>query len=772
MPFRRYHQLVLAHPWAVLTAALLLAAALSAGTSLLTFRADERVFFSTSNPKLEALDAFHRRYGKEDNLILVVQARVGDLYTPEHVQTIADLVDALWALDHVKRVDGITNFQAVTGDTDWMQVDHLWRQGDPTDAATLTRMRTTAERMPLALGRLISADGRTAILAVGFRLPAEDADPVAAAALRQVRALVADTAVAAPGLDLHISGSIALDQAFAEASASDGMLLIPIMFTLLLATLGLMLWSWVPVLACLLVIAGAIGAALGVAGLLGLPLSSVSVSAPFVITIIAVADTVHFAFAASAARRAGADRHAAVATALQTTVLPIFLTSFTTAVGFLSLAFAEVPPFAHLGIIAGLGVVFAWALTMLIVPPLMLVLPWSSAPALDGMRRRLVALGRWTASHPRTAIALTLGPALVASVFIANNTLDDRYIRYFDERFAFRVDTDVLNRNLGGFYKLEYDLAADGYRSISDPAYLRDVDRFADWYRQQPGVTHVESPADRIKMIHRGLYGGGDDAYRLPETEATAAQLLALYEMQLPFGQDLSEQIVNDRSAARMSVSLNDRSTAEMLGLDRAAANWLAEQAPRLAASAPATGTSIMFATIGQRNIQSMLMGSLVGYAVIAVVLWLTFRSATLTAVAFLANVMPVLAALGLWGIIVGEVGMAVAAIAVVTMGIVVDDTIHLLLALRRQQGQGDRAQVISSALAETGPGMVATTLCLAGGFFVLALSGFEINAWLGLMTAIITVIALGFDLLFIPAAYSLLAHREAPAITPALSNG
>jgi uncharacterized protein len=770
MLLQRYIQATLTRPWTLLTLAVLAAAALSAGTAHLGFRADERVFFSAANPKLQALDAFHKRYGKEDNLIVVAHARQGDLFQPAHIKAIANLVDRLWALDHVKRVDAITNFDAVTGDAEGMVVDHLWRRGDPTDPATLAKMRATAERMPLAEGQLISKDGKTGIVAAGFRLPTQGSDAAAAAALAQVRALTATVAKADPGLELHITGSIALDRAFAEASASDGMLLIPIMFTLLLLMLGLLLWSWVPVLAAFLVVGGAIGAALGIAGLVGIPLSSVSASSPYIITIVAFADTVHFAFAASAARRAGAGPREAVAGALKKTAMPILMTSVTTAAGFFSLAFADVPPFAHLGIISGLGAVLAWALTMLMVPPMMLILPWKPAPSLDRFSGTLGALGRWTAHHPRKAIALTLGPALLLSAFVGSNVLDDRYVRYFDHRFAFRVDTDALNRDLGGFYKLEYDLKADGYGSISNPEYLRDVDRFADWLRAQPGVTHVSAQPDIIKMIHRGLYGGGDDAYSLPDTEAAAAQLLALYEMQLPFGHDLREQIVLDRSASRLSVSLGDLSTKEMIALDHAASGWLARNAPRLAGSAPATGTSIMFAYIGQRNIQSMVLGSITGFAAITLFLFFSFRSVKLTAIGFVANVTPVLAALGAWGLVVGEVGMAVAAIAVVTMGIVVDDTIHLLTSLRRREDQDDPVELVTEVMAESGPGVVATTLCLSAGFFVLASSGFQINAWLGLMTGIIALFALVFDLLFVPAAFALLARRPAQVLSPALS--
>lgn len=758
----RLREALLANPIWTLMLAVLLATGAASGTAFLTFRSDERVFFATDNPDLDRLQRFESRYGKDNNLLVLIEAKQGDVFTPQHLAAIAGVSGELWSAPYVKRVDSLTNFQVASGDAEGLSIDQLWRQGDPTDAASLNKLRETAKATPLLMGRLLSKDLRATMVAVNFRLPADRATEAQEAALADVRARMATWRQAHPDLQFHLSGSIALDAAFGEASARDGMILIPMMFTVLLLLLGLMLTSWVPVLSATLVIGGAIGAALGIAGFLGIPLTSVSVAAPFVITIVGMCDAAHFSFTAAEGRRHGMERREAVVHAVRTSTWPIFLASLTTAVGFFSLLFSDAPPFAHLGLICGLGSAFAFIFSMTITPALLILLPWGTR---DNLTRFGPAFGRvagWAARRPVLAMALALVPALGATAFIGRNVLDDRYTRYFDDRFEFRRDTDALNRVLGGFYTLEYDLPAPADGGISSPAYLNDVDRFANWMRGQAGVTHVASHADRIKMIHRALENGDPTRYVVPSDSAVSAQLLTLYEMNLPYGQDLREQITPDHSASRLTVALEDLSSAETLALAERARAWIERETPSLRDGANATGLTLMFSNIGMRNIDSMVVGTAIEFAVVGVLLLLAFRNLRLIGISMIANIVPGLAAIGGWGLLVGEIGMAVATIVAVTLGIAVDDTIHIVLGIKRAFARTRNAVLAAEqGMTEVGPGVLATTVCLACGFFILAFSGFQINAWLGMMTGIVIIIAFIFDVIFIPAAVSLLLGKD-----------
>lgn len=250
--------------------------------------------------------------------------------------------------------------------------------------------------------------------------------------------------------------------------------------------------------------------------------------------------------------------------------------------------------------------------------------------------------------------------------------------------------------------------------------------------------------------------------YVVPEDRAVAAQYLLLYEMSLPHGLDLKDRMTVDKSATRMTVSLKNLSTGEVLDLLDRAERWAGENL-RVIAQPKGTGTTVVFAHIGMRNIREMIDGTVLSIASISLLLFFIFRSLTAGVIGVFTNAAPALIVLGAWALIVGEVGMAVAVIASMTLGIVVDDTIHFLdryLHARRVLGETARAAV-RHAMRVTGPAMFTSTVVLASGFFCLALSGFQINAWLGLMTAITILVAAAFDLLLLPSMLIVMGGRR-----------
>jgi predicted RND superfamily exporter protein len=751
-----YTKWIVQRPWLVLSLSLILVALLSVGSAKLSFRSDDRIFFGDENPELAALEGFESKYGREDNILFIVTAKDGDLFTPERLAAINALTDRAWRMPDVKRVDSLTNFQRVSAQGDEVIIDHLARAGDSLNQRQASELKDIALREPLLVGRLLTPDAKIGLVAVQFRLTDDMQGDVAGGLMQAAREIGTAFMAQHSDLELRISGSLALDNAFGEASARDGVLLTPIMLLMIFGLIGLIFRSVAVVLASFLVILAAIGSAMGVAGYLQIPLSSPSVSAPFIILTLATADCIHLAsaiFRASRAQPLG-EPGTAVRQGLKHTFRPITMTSLTTAIGFFSLSFSESPPFGHLGIISGSGTLFAWLLSITLFPALMTLLPWRVKGGIlmipDSWWLGLHAhIGRRPAMIGVTIFLLGAG----AAGFATTNVLDDRYVSYFDHSFDFRKDTDYLNRHLGGFYNLEYSLAADAVEAVSQPAYLQQVDAFAAWLRDQPGVTHVAALSDIMRTVNQGMQGGGEAAYRLPDDAGLAAQLLWLYEMSLPIGLDLREQITVDKSESRMTVSLAELSTQQVLALAEQAKAWASEHTPLLADSVQATGTTILFSHIGQRNIEQMLVGTFSALLLISVLLFVVFGSFWLGGAAIVTNLIPPLASLGGWALVVGEVGMAVATIAAVTLGIVVDDTIHFIEAAQRARRQtgADASQAVLTAMQQAGPGIVITSVVLAAGFACLAFSGFQINAWMGLMTAIVICVALVFDFLFLP---------------------
>ena len=222
--------------------------------------------------------------------------------------------------------------------------------------------------------------------------------------------------------------------------------------------------------------------------------------------------------------------------------------------------------------------------------------------------------------------------------------------------------------------------------------------------------------------------------------------------MSLPYGLDLNNQINVDKSALRLTVTLETLSTNEVLALNDAAEAWLRENAPTIQGG-EGTGPNMMFANIGRRNSGSMLMGTALALVLISAILVLALRSVKIGLISLIPNLAPAAMGFGLWGIFVGQVGLSLSVVTSMTLGIVIDDTVHFLskyLRARREQGLSS-TESVHYAFKTVGRALITTTIVLVGGFLVLATSAFYLNSSMGLLTAVIIVLAILADFLFLP---------------------
>jgi uncharacterized protein len=335
---------------------------------------------------------------------------------------------------------------------------------------------------------------------------------------------------------------------------------------------------------------------------------------------------------------------------------------------------------------------------------------------------------------------------------LPRNDLNDVFVHYFDETIDFRADSDFTTENLTGVYNIEYSLDSGEPGGISNPGYLNDVEAFSNWYRQQPEVLHVNSYTDISKRLNKNMHGDNQEMYKIPESRDLSAQYLLLYEMSLPYGLDLNNQINIDKSAIRLTTTLTTLSSNELISIEERADAWLTKNAPHIK-SGHGTGTSIMFAHIGQRNIISMLYATTLALVLISIVLIVALRSIKIGMISLIPNLAPAAIGFGLWGYMVGEIGLSLSVVSTMTLGIVVDDTVHFLskyLRARREKNLNPE-DAVRYAFATVGRALLITSIVLVAGFLVLATSAFELNSGMGLLTAIVIILALFADFLFLP---------------------
>jgi predicted RND superfamily exporter protein len=346
---------------------------------------------------------------------------------------------------------------------------------------------------------------------------------------------------------------------------------------------------------------------------------------------------------------------------------------------------------------------------------------------------------------------VSFGAVIIALIAgISRIELNENPLELLDNSYEYRRSTDFVSENFVGLEPFEYSLSAGREAGITDVNYLRDVDAFASWYRAQPEVAHVFAITDILKRLNKTLNGGNQDYYVVPEESELAAQYLLLYEFSLPMGLDLNNLIDVERSATRMTVVLKKLSAKEKISLDDRAQAWLRQNAPNLETGA--TGVTLVGAYSIKRNIEKMLIGTVIAMTIVSFLLVFIFRSLRFGLISLIPNFVPAAMAIGAWGYAVGEIGVAASVVTALAFGIIVDDTIHFLTKYLRARNQGLLpSESVQSALRSVGKALFATTVVFALGFLVFGASGMASNQSLGLLMGITVVIALLADFLFLP---------------------
>ena len=746
----RYVVAIVRHRWLVVALATVLMLAVTAGARFITVTSDYLVLFRDDNPQLLAFQALENTYSATDRALIAVAPREGSVFTREALGAIVELTDAAWEAPYSSRVDSLTNYShsEALGEDD-LVVAPLVEDASVLSDADLARVQTIAMDAIEIVGRLVSRDGSTAGVVINFILP-ENRDEAVTEVTEHLETLLGHARARHPGIDYYMTGDIALNHAFAEATADDLQTLTPIVFLIIVVLTSLFLRSILGTAAIVAVLMFAVNTTMGFAGWLGVVFSPTSSGVPIIVTVIAVADSIHVVTAVLLAMRRGLDRNAAIAESLRINTYPIFLTSVTTAIGFLSLNSADSPPFHDLGNYVAFGVLCAFVYTMTLLPALLTLLPLRARRSQPGQTAYFDRFADFVVAR-RTVLLWSVAAAVVVlATGVPRIELSDNLTQYFDERYEFRRDSDYVAENLTSLDRLEYSLDAGRESGIADPEYLRTVDALAEWFREQPDVTYVQSFPDIMKRLNKNMHGDDPAFHRLPDDGDLAAQYLLLYELSLPFGADLNDRIDVAKSATRLVVSTSRSWSRELRELDERAQVWIRANAPGFAAEA--SGLSIMSAHVSQRSIDSMLGGTIFAMVLISFILIFIFRSIRIGLLSLAPNFIPAIMSFGLWGYLVGHVGIAASVVVAIVFGIIVDDTIHFLSEYLKARREGLSAEeAVRSSFHVVGQALLTTTVVLAAGFMTFATSGFEVSWSLGLLVTMTILLALAADFLLLP---------------------
>lgn len=735
----------------VLLATIFLIIVATIGGKNLYFRGDYDIFFDGTNKQLLAFDEIQTTFAKTDNLAIVIAPEDGDIFTPQTLSLIQKITVDAWQVPYSSRVDSIANYQHTEAFDDDLLVEDLLYSEYELTPERISKVKSIALSEPVLKSALVSEKGDVTVVNITVQLPEMDKTAEVEEVVSSINAMIDRYQRAYPDVTFHKAGIIAMNHAFMTAAQDDSSTLVPTMLVVILVFLTIMLRSILSVIATLIVIIGSVMATMGISGWSGMFLSTATVNVPTLIMTLAVADCVHVIATMRQSMKNGFTKAQSIERSIALNFVPILITSVTTAIGFLMMNMSDSPVLRDFGNLSALGVMVACFLSVTLLPALLKLLPIHVKMETSQDQKHVMdRLGDFVVSQRRALLPLSVVVIVVCASLVPLNKVNDESVEYFGQRNEFRQAADFMEERISGMTNISIAIKTNESQGIAAPDFLNTIGEFSSWLRGQPETDHVATLADVYKRLNKNMHGDDEAYYSLPQERELAAQYLLLYEMSLPYGLDLNNQINVDKSSIKMVLTVANLGSVELVDLENRIYQWFAEHAPQyqVVASSP----SLMFAHIGETNMASMLSTLPITLILISALLIFALRSVRLGLISLMPNIAPAVIGFGLWALISGEINLGLSVVVTLTLGIVVDDAVHFLSKYQRARREGQTAeQAVRYAFHTVGRALWITTVVLVAGFSVLAMSSFRLNADMGQLSAIVIFIALVVDFLFLP---------------------
>ena len=750
----------------ILVAVGALAAVSAYYSSRVKFDSSVEGWFLEDDPSYAAYNKFLERFTGDEISVIAIFAP--DVFDPKVLGAVDRLTRAAGAAPYAHRVQSLTNVKIFDNDGEALEIRRLVRRL-PTTAAEAGALRRHALQNPLLVGTLLDKGaGVTTVVVELTGGPDLMTRKVAQAealqeAIRQEN-LRAAAAGAEPPYRLSLSGTPVLDKAFYDYNERDFRLMLPTCTVVVLLLAFLIFRNWLMTVIPMMVVSVALLLVFGLMGALGIEANILSSMVAVLILAVGVADAVHVLSDYRRHLGAGLPRAEALERTIRDLFIPCLFTSITTAAGFLSLLYSDLQPVREAGGLAALGVTLAFALSMTLVPAVLSFFHISPAKAaggrvagwVDALALRLGSLSRLTNLR---VLLVSAGLVLVVLVRLAVGGMDvgTNPLEYFRKGDAVRIATEEIDLRLGGTTSVELTIHAKN-EGLKDPRVLRKIDDLQRWFERLPGVTRALSVVDYLKELNRVLHGGHRRHFKLPDSREAVAQYYLLLEGEEDFDSMVQDNYSLGRMTARVSFSDADALSRKLPMVERRLAQEFAGEDVR----ASLTGFVKLMGDMETYLIRSQIRSMLIAFCVITVMMFILLRSVRLGLFAMIPNLVPIILGLGFMAAVGISLDPGTVMIGSIALGLVVDDTVHFLVQLKRQRRKegADMQAAIISSIRISGKPIITTSIILVAGFCVSTLGSFNPNVHFGLISAVIIVLALIADLVMLPAALRILGPK------------
>ncbi|MGS0674917.1 efflux RND transporter permease subunit [Shewanella sp. 125m-1] len=541
------------------------------------------------------------------------------------------------------------------------------------------------------------------------------------------------------GVNFYLNGTHALNWQYAQVLSHDLSWFAPALLgiILLMAVLFIQQKSWI---FALIVNTGVtLILTVGLAAWLKLTLAAITAFVPVIIVTLALAYASHLYFGWQTQMSLGKTNQQALRYTVEVNQAPLFYSSMTTIFGFSLLLLSPSPPIQSFGLLVGFAVLCNYILSL---TSLIFFAKYAGAPKSKLLNfNKVLVLAKLNTKQP---LAVMLGIVILSAmalVSVSKLSLNDDPLSYFEPSTPFIVSSQKMAQYFSGI-NLQHYVVSGVERKQINKTEISFIYKFSRFLKLQPQVIKVQHIGDWIKSA-----GLGQSQFKQILARNSVAQL------------GLASELSVDKQSSLMTLYLQPMTAMELIAFEQRVDTWLAENAIGVGVSPP-LGSNLLFAHLSVDNANSMLVSFAVALIGLAILLSVLKRSLIFGFMGLLLNFLPLLWVFALWQMNGGFISLGTALVLGMMLGIIVDDTLHLMLKLP------DRGEIttvsIWDSLSKVLPVISFTTLTITLGFSIGLLSDFTPISQLSLLSCLVVLFAWGFDVLMLPVLYRRWLLRKA----------
>ncbi len=738
-----------------------IAAALSPNIANIRYVNDITEYFAPDDARLIAFKKLEVSMGAQESLLVLLQLKDQSFLSAEGADALFDTVRKIEALPGIRRVNSLLSHAVSTPGTDAQSAYRFLQKNPHATDSVLGQLADAATHNRAVL----SKDQSISAVYVYFT----DADAIEKN-YSAIQAILDDQTRAQRIDTTYLLGSVEIRHALNAALLHDCVYLMPLVLLVGLLLLWFFLRSWWLVFSGIMSIVVALWITAGIAGTLGFTINQTSGLAFAIAFIVSLADIIHLLMGYSRHPVIHNSNIATMMECMQGNVVALFLTSVTIAIGFISLGVGDSPVFTTFGYIATIGVICSFITAVTITPVLAVrVAPTASAREPDlflRLVRRIWQVAR-TMSGAR-AWAFYGGSFLLSCGMLLSDFHNDP-LEYFESDSPISQSVKISEQYFDAHYPVTIQIDSGKPDGIFDPDFVATVAAFQSWLEARPDVSYQTGFLDHLQLLKSNLHENNAKWSATPVSPHEIADLWNLYEMSSPNAIPQAIGLNQELSAAALVAGVPKLRSKELTQLEQDIRAWFRTNAPQV--EARVSGHSVLFAVLGYEVTLSMFLSGLTSGLVISLLLGLFLGNWRLGVVAMIPNTIPGTVIFGLWGASVNTIDIAAAGTFSIGLGIVVDDTVHILSRHIRNRRAGIAPlQSLEMIFEETGSALVLTTVVLTSGMSILAASIFGPNQTMAILMAANIGLALLYDLLMLPHMLVLLDRWIFPALAEAPS--